>query len=90
MRDGPVAVLLGHLCRKPRSSLVVTCSALAEGKSAGTGISFPSGKSVSRRSRFATLKGATAPANPLPADSRHYAFAVETPGELQSWRASGR
>jgi len=33
------------------------------------------------------LKGATAPANPLPADSRHYAFAVETPGELQSWRA---
>ena len=34
-----------------------------------------------------TLKGATAPANPLPADSRHYAFAVETPGELQSWRA---
>lgn len=32
------------------------------------------------------LGGATAPANPLPADSRHYAFAVETPGELQSWR----
>lgn len=32
------------------------------------------------------LKGATAPANPLPADSRHYAFAVETPGDLQSWR----
>ena len=33
------------------------------------------------------LRGASPPENPLPADSRHYAFAVETPGELQSWRA---
>ena len=33
------------------------------------------------------LKGATAPANPLPADSRHYAFAVDTPIELDAWRA---
>ncbi len=41
----------------------------------------------SREIVLVALKGASAPANPLPADSRHYAFAVETPGELQSWRA---
>ena len=32
------------------------------------------------------LKGAEAPANPLPADSRHYAFAVDTLAELETWR----
>jgi catechol 2,3-dioxygenase-like lactoylglutathione lyase family enzyme len=32
------------------------------------------------------LKGAATPANPLPADSRHYAFAVETLVELDAWR----
>jgi len=32
------------------------------------------------------LKGASAQANSLPAESRHYAFAVETPADLQAWR----